>query len=148
MHDIVVRCFEAADEPGVTDLWRETLPDDRPWNTPEVIIQQKLAVQPELFFVAARGPEIVGTAIGGYDGRRGWVYCVAVDERHRRRGVGQALMNRVEQALADLGCPKLNLQVDSSNQEVVRFYESLGYRVEERVSMGKRLACVRSGPPD
>jgi ribosomal protein S18 acetylase RimI-like enzyme len=48
-------------------------------------------------------------------------------------------MRYVEKGLAEMGCPKLNLQVRAENREVVAFYESLGYNVEERVSMGKRL---------
>jgi len=51
-------------------------------------------------------------------------------------------MNNAEQRLASLGCPKLNLQVRASNHEVVSFYENLGYEVEERISMGKRLEKV------
>jgi hypothetical protein len=34
---------------------------------------------------------------------------------------------------------KINLQVRATNAGVVAFYEQLGYAVEERVSMGKRL---------
>jgi ribosomal protein S18 acetylase RimI-like enzyme len=45
----------------------------------------------------------------------------------------------VEVALTALGCLKLNLQVRSANKAVVTFYESLGYSVEERISMGKPL---------
>ena len=48
-------------------------------------------------------------------------------------------MRKVEEGLLRYGCPKLNLQVRASNREVVAFYERLGYRVEERVSMAKRL---------
>ena len=96
-------------------------------------------MQRELFIVALIENELVGTALGGYDGHRGWVYYVAVNPKFRRRGIGAALMKRVEQDLAELGCPKLNLQVRAENRDVVAFYESLGYRVEERVSMGKRL---------
>jgi ribosomal protein S18 acetylase RimI-like enzyme len=38
-----------------------------------------------------------------------------------------------------MGCTKINLQVRSSNMAVVDFYQSLGYAIEERVSMGKRM---------
>ena len=82
---------------------------------------------------------LVGTAMGGYDGHRGWVYYVAVSPQKRRQGIGRTLMRRIEEELKRLGCPKLNLQVRASNHEVVAFYESLGYQVEERASMGKRL---------
>jgi ribosomal protein S18 acetylase RimI-like enzyme len=77
--------------------------------------------------------------MGGYDGHRGWVYSVAVRPQHRRRGIGRALLARLEAALIERGCLKVNLQVRASNAEVIAFYERLGYVVEERVSMGKRL---------
>jgi len=83
--------------------------------------------------------ELVGTAMGGWDGHRGWVYSVVVSPEHRREGVGTALMKRVERDLAFMGCHKLNLQVRGSNREAVEFYKSLGYSTEDRVSMGKRL---------
>ena len=78
--------------------------------------------------------------MAGYDGHRGWVYYVAVRPGQRRRGIATALMRRAEEGLARIGCPKLNLQVRASNQAVVAFYRKLGYQVEERVSMAKRLA--------
>ena len=134
-----IRPFLESDEAAVAGLWREVFPDAPLWNHPEADIQRKLAVQRELFLVAVVDGQVVGTAMGGYDGHRGWVYYVVVSPRHRRQGIGTALMKRVEEGLTRLGCPKINLQVRASNEEVVRFYQSLDYEVEERVSMGKRL---------
>jgi len=48
-------------------------------------------------------------------------------------------VRHAERALAARGCPKLNLQVLSSKPEVLAFYESLGYRADAVVSLGKRL---------
>ena len=59
--------------------------------------------------------------------------------RVRRRGIATALVRKVEDGLADLGCPKINLQVRAENAEVVEFYRAAGYEAEERVSMGKTL---------
>ena len=132
-----IRTYEEADGVAVAALWREVFPDEPAHNVPEEVIGRKLGVQRELFFVAVEGGEVVGTAMAGYDGHRGWVYAVAVKPSHRRRGVGAALMARVEEGLRAMGCPKLNLQVRASNREAVAFYERLGYAVEERVSMGK-----------
>jgi ribosomal protein S18 acetylase RimI-like enzyme len=98
-----------------------------------------MRVQPELFLVALEGSRLVGTAMSGFDGHRGWVYYLAVLPEHRRRGVGRALMRRVEAELATRGCPKINLQVRSTNRQAVSFYRHLGYQVEDRISMGKRL---------
>ena len=123
---IEIRAYEEEDEAAVAALWREVFGDAPAHNVPEEDIRRKLAVQPELFLVAEEGGEVVGTALAGYDGRR-------------RRGIGAALMTRVEEGLAAAACPKLNLQVRASNRQAVAFYERLGYAVEERVSMGKRL---------
>ena len=89
--------------------------------------------------IAIEDATVVGTAMGGYDGHRGWVYYVAVDPAYRRKGIGMALMEQVEVGLARIGCPKLNLQVRASDSEVIEFYRKLGYRVEARVSMAKHL---------
>jgi ribosomal protein S18 acetylase RimI-like enzyme len=136
---VEIRPYRESDEAAVAALWDEVFPNPSPWNHPQTMIRHKLAVQRELFLVATLDDEIVGTAMGGYDGHRGWVYTVAVHPRNRRQGIGTALMGRVEAELARMGCPKVNLQVRASNQGVVRFYEKLGYQVEERVSMGKLL---------
>ena len=82
---------------------------------------------------------VVGTALAGDDGHRGWVHLLAVAPAHRRRGIGSALMRCVEAELAGRGCPKLNLQVRAGDPGAVRFYERIGFAVEDRVSMGKRL---------
>ena len=134
-----IRSYSESDEAAVAGLWREVFPDAPSWNHPETDIRRKLAVQRELFLVAVVDGQLVGTAMGGYDGHRGWVYYVVVSPRQRRQGIGTALMGEVERRLAGLGCPKVNLQVRATNHEVVAFYQGLGYAVEERVSLGKRL---------
>ena len=124
---------------GVSALWQEAFPNDPPHNRAETAIPAKLAVQPDLLLVALDGEEVVGTAMAGYDGHRGWLYSVAVRQSHRRAGVGRLLVSEAEQRLAGIGCAKVNLQVRAENAAVAAFYRTLGYEVEERVSMGKRL---------
>lgn len=143
---MVIRPYLESDESSVVELWREVFPDSPPWKQPEADIKCKLTVQRELLLVAALNEELVGTAMGGYDGHRGWVHFVAVKQGCRRRRIGSALMQRVEEELLRMGCPKLNLQVRASNDQVVAFYKRLGYDVEERVSMSKRLPCDGGAP--
>jgi hypothetical protein len=134
-----IRPFRQKDEAAVIALWKSVFGYSAPHNDPATVIRQKLAVDPELFVVAVKSNEIAGTIIGGYDGHRGWIYSLAVDPRHRREGIGSSLVRHVERSLAARGCLKVNLQIFVSNAEVVRFYEGLGFRVEERISMGKLL---------
>jgi len=131
---------------GVKTLWEEAFPDDPPWNVAEIAIPAKLAVQPDLFLVALDGGQVVGSIMAGYDGHRGWLYAVAVLNSHRRRGVGAALVHGAEGRLQSAGCDKINLQVRVSNAAVVEFYKRLGYLIEDRISMGRRLSTLRRRP--
>ena len=125
---------------AVSALWQVVFPGDPPWNRAEIAIPEKLRLQPDLFFVALSQSRVVGTAMAGYDGHRGWLYAIAVDPAHRRTGVGSALLAMAETRLAHMGCSKINLQIRAGNEAVAGFYRAHGYAVEERVSMGKRLA--------
>jgi len=136
---VQIRPYQDADEAAVIALWNEERADAAPHNDPATVIRNKLSVERELFLVAVVEGAIVGTVMGGYDGHRGWVYEVMVGRTHRRQGIGSALLRRLEALLAGRGCMKVNLQVRASNAGAVAFYERLGYAVEERISMGKRL---------
>lgn len=133
-----IRSFEAADEDAVVALWEEC-GLVRPWNDPRRDIARKLTVQPDLFLVAVEGDVIVGAGMAGFDGHRGWVNYLAVTPGRRQSGIGAALMHAFEQRLLALGCPKVNLQVRSGNDDVLAFYARLGYTEDAVVSLGKRL---------
>ncbi len=136
--EIRVRRFEDADEDVVVALWQRCALV-RPWNDPRKDIARKRKVQRELFLVAELEGAIVASAMGGYEGHRGWVNYLAVDVAHRGLGLGRALMSELETRLRALGCPKVNLQVRDDNAEALAFYGRLGYLRDAAVSLGKRL---------
>ncbi len=136
---INIRPYRESDQEAVINLWERVFPDAPPHNNPARDIKTKREIQPELFLVALLDESLVGTAMAGFDGHRGWVYYLGVDPDHQRKRIGTALMTRVEAQLINLGCPKLNLQIRADNSAVQSFYESLGYDPEDRISMGKRL---------
>jgi ribosomal protein S18 acetylase RimI-like enzyme len=137
--NLEIRPYREGDREAVSALWRRVFPDAPVWNIPEADIDRKLSVQRELFLVAVVDHQVAGTAMGGFDGHRGWVYYVAVTPEHRNKGIGRALMQGVESGLSKLGCPKINLQVRTTNSRAVSFYRRLGYQIENRISMSKRL---------
>ncbi|KRP47679.1 acetyltransferase [Pseudomonas synxantha] len=127
----------------VVALWEEAFAYDTAHNLPSLAIDKKLAVNDGLFFVATDKKAVIGTILAGYDGHRGWLYSVAVHADYRRHGLGSSLVRHAEQALTALGCMKINLQITGGNDVVVGFYEALGYGVEPRISMGKRIVeCI------
>jgi ribosomal protein S18 acetylase RimI-like enzyme len=135
---MLIRAFESSDEPSLVALWQEC-GLVRPWNDPHKDIRRKLTVQPELFLVGTVAGQLVSSVMAGYEGHRGWVNYLAVSPAHRRSGFATQLMKRAEVLLEALGCPKLNLQIRSSNAEVMAFYRKIGYAQDDVVGMGKRL---------
>lgn len=135
---IVIRPFNAADTVAVVELWR-ACGLTRPQNDPHKDIARKLQVNPEWFLVAARGNEIVGTVMAGYEGHRGWINYLGVAPALQRGGLGRRLMAEAEARLRAAGCPKINLQVRPDNTVAIAFYERIGFAVEGAISLGKRL---------
>lgn len=123
----------------VIALWEAVFGYDAAHNKPALAIDKKVAFGDGLFFVALVGDVVIGTVMAGYDGHRGWIYSVAVSPAYRRQGVGARLVRFAERALASKGCVKVNLQILEENNSVTAFYDALGYAVEKRVSMGKRI---------
>ena len=134
----VVRPYQPSDRDALVRLWA-VCDLVRPWNDPNRDIDRKLAWDPENFLVIDHDGRLVGSVMVGYEGHRGWVNYLAVDPEHQHQGLGRLLMEKAEELLRELGCAKLNLQVRSSNEGAIGFYRTLGYRVDESVSMGKRF---------
>ncbi len=123
----------------VVGLWTRVFGYKDPRNEPGLVIDKKLAARDGLFFVALVDDRVVGTAMAGYDGHRGWVYSMAVLPGDRGKGIGTRLLEHAEGKLGELGCVKINLQVFGHNESVKEFYLKNGYAVEERISMGKEI---------
>ncbi len=130
-----IRKFREADRDSLIKLWQTVFADDPPHNEPSKVIAAKLRID-DLIFVAETNGQITGVCMAGYDGHRGWLYAVAIDPAHRRCGTGATLVKYSLQALKQLGCIKVNLQIRSTNTAVADFYQSLGFSVEDRISMG------------
>jgi ribosomal protein S18 acetylase RimI-like enzyme len=133
-----VRPYREADEPQVIALWHRCNLVV-PWNDPRRDIRLKLQRQPDLFLVGTLDTDVPATIMAGYDGHRGWLNYLAVSPDHRRQGFGRQMVEAAITQLKALGCPKINLQVRRANTNVIGFYQRLGFKVDDVVSLGKRL---------
>ncbi len=135
----MIRQFDLArDYDAVFALWKSIGPgvNISPSDTREEIAK-KLQRDPDLFLVAEENGKIIGTVLGGYDGRRGLVYHLAVAESCRGNGLGTALMNELESRLKAKGCYKYYLLVTPDNLGVMVFYRRMGWEEMPVKMMGK-----------
>ena len=114
-------------------------------DTPEEI-QKKLERDPDLFLVAEKNKNIVGSVIGAFDGRRGMIYHLAVHNKFRGQGIGAMLLTEVEMRLQAKGCLKCLMHVLNDNTEAIQFYQNRGWRIaKEDVVLVKEFYNV---PPE
>lgn len=129
------------DYPAARTLWENAGPgvQVRRSDTPEEI-SKKLERDPDLFLVAEIDGRLVGTVIGGFDGRRGVVYHLAVEAGLRARGIGAQLMEELERRLKEKGCIRCYLLVTTENEQAMRFYAKRGWSHMDHVLVyGKDL---------
>jgi len=103
-------------------------------------IEKKIRRDPDLFIVAESDGQIVGAVLGGFDGRRGLVYHLAVAAAFRGLGIGSHLMDEVESRLRAKGCLKCYLLVTNDNPEADGYYRQRGWQPMDTVHLlGKEL---------
>jgi ribosomal protein S18 acetylase RimI-like enzyme len=141
MRPVTIRTFVyPQDYHAVRELWENAAPGIHlgSSDTPEEIYK-KLQRDPDLFLVAECGAQLVGAVMGGFDGRRGMVYHLAVAREHRNQGIGKALMDALETRLRRKGCLKAYLLVTKDN-DAVEFYAALGWQPMDMYIFGKELS--------
>ena len=141
---LAIRSFRESDRAEVIALWAMTLGHAVEADRDLYFIQRWPNAR---LYVGHVGGTLVATAAVGHEGNRGWLHRVATHPMHRRKGHAKALIAAGEAWLAKLDVPKVNLQIRGHQPDVQTFYERLGYVVEDRTSMGKRLVPVGTPLP-
>jgi ribosomal protein S18 acetylase RimI-like enzyme len=113
-------------------------------------VERKLERDPQLFLVAeddSSPPAMLGVVIGSYDGRRGWVFRLAVAPDHRRRGIGSALVSELERRFVEMGVDRIRVLTVRDNVPACEFWEELGYSgFDQVVLFSKDLARQATSP--
>lgn len=122
------------------DLWREAGDGTEPHFAGEPAeIARNLTRDPGLFLVAMSGRQLAGAALGGWDGRRGYLYQLAVAARFRRRHIGSALLGELEARLRLKGCRRVNVAVAPGGAAAIAFFEQLGWVQDGAILMARDI---------
>lgn len=127
-----IRAFTLDDHDAAAELWRAS---DHMAAPPREELERVLAQAPELVLVAEDAGNLVGVVVGTDDGRRGWIFRLAVSPDRRRERIGDALVTEVERRLVDRGAVHIRLLVIGANEPARRFWEAAGYEPFEDVVM-------------
>lgn len=141
---MIVEELRTAHRAKTVALWTE-VGLTRPWNDPLEDFDRALSGSTSTVLGLENADGLMGTAMVGHDGHRGWVYYLAVAPAHQGRGLGAQLMAAAERWLRDQGAVKVQVMVRHSNQPVVAFYEKIGYEDADIYVLARWLDDDASG---
>ncbi len=134
---VVLREFRSRDGEALRALWDaagfHSIGDD------DVSLRRFAQRNPGLLIVATQAESVVGSGMGGWDGRRGWIYHVAVDPGHRGAGIATRIVRQLEAGLHAVGCRKVNTIVAGGNATGEAFWSKLGYAIRDAGQFGREL---------
>ena len=128
-----IRLMQPEDYTNAIQLWQE-LPGlglssaDR-----QEAIQTFLKRNPKTCFVAVQAYKVIGTILGGSDGRRGYLYHLAVHTDHQKQGLGKELVQTCLDALQQQGIEKCHIFVIADNQEGLNFWQRIGWELRSDI---------------
>ncbi|MGA1974349.1 MAG: GNAT family N-acetyltransferase [Conexivisphaerales archaeon] len=142
MDDMKIREFRLDDYVAVAQLWLEAGLGFRLGDDLESI-RVKVGRDPDLFLVAEEGGRIMGSVMGAWDGRRGWIYHLGVRPDARRKGVASKLIRELEDRMREKGVSKVNGLVYGWNKASLSFFMRNGYEVQTMKEVEKLLIKPR-----
>lgn len=138
---ILLRPMSMLDYNAALSLWQATAGMGLSVADEREAIAYYLERNPGLSLAAWEGEMLVGTALCGHDGRRGFIHHLAVAESHRRRGIGRMLAERCLAGLRDLGIEKCHIFVFQNNTLAQAFWQEIGWeRREDLVIMSRMVS--------
>ncbi|MEI8005211.1 MAG: GNAT family N-acetyltransferase [Bacteroidota bacterium] len=130
---IEIRIMEVSDIPASIELWKNMkgLAIRGSDNIKDLSEHVKMNFRHN--FVATSGDRLVGTVLGGFDGRRGYIYHLAVHENYRKKNIGKELMERCFQSFKDINVSKCHMMVLAGNTEAQEFYTKIGCELRTEI---------------
>ena len=134
----VIRPATATDRDATVGVW-EICGLTRPWNDAFADFDRALAHEASTILLAEDDGRIVGTAMTGFDGHRGWIYYLGVVPDHQRRGMARTLLDAACDWLRQQDCPKVELMLREGNP-AAGLYEHLGWERQDVSVFARWLA--------
>lgn len=124
-----VRKMVNSDFPKLYTFWKKAGLTLAKFNREKQEFNSLLKHNPKSTLILEENGKMIGAVIGAYNGRRGWIYHLAIDKKYQKKGFGSFLYKTVEKKLKDQGATKILLGVDYSKLKITSFYTKHGFTV-------------------
>jgi ribosomal protein S18 acetylase RimI-like enzyme len=135
--EIQTREFVIEDYETAVELWKRVEGVEIAEGDDREGVARFLTRNPGLSRVATDGSIMIGVAFCGNDGRRGYIYHLAVDPNYRGHGVGKRLVEECLEGLRRLGLHRANIMVATDNPRGREFWSKCGWEeLDGAIGMG------------
>jgi ribosomal protein S18 acetylase RimI-like enzyme len=124
---VEIRAMKKSDYPGALSLWQSLPGLGLSGADEKAQIHKFLDKNYDTCFVAIDQEKVIGTVLGGNDGRRGYIYHLAVNPAYQRTGLGKSLVEQCLVSLKTAGLQKCHIFVIRDNEEGIKFWERIGW---------------------
>lgn len=124
-----IRSMKLSDIKHAYQLWKKAGLNVVSYEREKLEVSNILKLNPTVCYVLEDENNLVGTVLGAYNGRRGWIYHLAVHSSYQKKGYGSKLLQKTEKALAKLGATKILLGVSLNNNEILNFYQKRDFSI-------------------
>lgn len=135
-----VRLMKVKDFDSIYLLWKEAELDVEDYQTEKQDAELMIKMNPKTCFVLCEGRKILGSIFGTFNGRRAWIYHLAIHPSIQDQGWGAYLLQKTLQILKELGAKRSQLWVMKTNLKVLGFYKKQGFnQLDYLIGMGKNI---------
>lgn len=111
----------------VYDLWKQASLAEHPFDKEREHTLEMISHNPQTCLVGKKENKIIATALGIYNGHRGWIYRLAVEKKHQKQGYGEQMLKAVEKELQKAGAEAVFLWLSYDNLATFPFYQKNNY---------------------
>lgn len=138
--DILIRTITTSDFLEVLSLWKKAGLDIENEEMELSDLEIMIKINSASCLVLVKYKKIIGSILGTFNGRRGWIYHLAIHPAFQKKGYGSLLLMKAEKELKKKGAHRINLGVTDTNLKVLPFYEKFGYEVmNDALWLGKNI---------
>lgn len=131
---MIIRDFNISDYENVINLWQKSrLPFKPNGRDSKKSIKKEIKKPSSIFLLLEKEDEIIGSAFGTHDGRKGWINRLAIRPDFQSQGLGSMLLIKLLNRFSKMGIMIIAALVEDWNDTSINFFKKNNFQVHKDI---------------